>query len=144
MASPRVPFHLAIPVDDLDAARTFYVEVLGAGVGRTSARWIDFDLGGHQITAHLVDEPITTPTTNAVDKHDVPVRHFGLVLPWEEWHATADDLKARGTGFLVEPHLRFAGEVGEQATMFFTDPAGNAIELKSFRDPEQLFATDDP
>ncbi|MEO0600823.1 MAG: VOC family protein, partial [Myxococcota bacterium] len=141
--SARVPFHLAIPVDDLDAARTFYVEVLGAGVGRTDARWIDFDLAGHQVTAHLVDAEVETGPTNEVDARAVPVRHFGLVLPWEEWHARADALRARDTDFLVAPHLRFEGKVGEQATMFFRDPAGNAIELKSFRDPAQLFATDD-
>ncbi|MEM6926222.1 MAG: VOC family protein [Myxococcota bacterium] len=144
MASVRIPFHLAIPVDDLDAARTFYVEVLGARVGRTDTHWIDFDLAGHQVTAHLVDAAREPLPTNEVDAHAVPVRHFGLVLPWEEWHATAAALRARDTDFLIAPHLRFEGEVGEQATMFLRDPAGNAIELKSFRDPDQLFASDDP
>jgi len=142
MTTARVPFHLAIPVDDLDAARRFYVEVLGAGVGRTSDRWVDLDLAGHQVTAHLVDGDPRPPPHNDVDGHAIPVRHFGLVLPWDEWHATAERLRARGTAFLVEPHLRFAGEAGEQATLFLTDPAGNAIELKSFRDPGQLFATE--
>lgn len=140
--APTAPFHLAIPVDDLDAARRFYVEVLGAGVGRTDVRWIDFDLGGHQVTAHLVDRAADAAPTNPVDAHDIPVRHFGLVLPWEEWHAKAEALRQRGIAFLVEPHLRFEGQIGEQATLFLADPAGNAIELKSFRDPSRLFATE--
>lgn len=142
MASPCPRFHLAIPVDDLSAARKFYVEVLGAGVGRTDGRWIDFDFGGHQVTAHLVDDAMPAAPTNPVDHHDVPVRHFGLVLDWAAWEALAASLRDRGVPFLVEPHLRFAGEVGEQATLFVTDPAGNAIEFKAFRDPERLFATD--
>ncbi|MEN0063696.1 MAG: VOC family protein [Myxococcota bacterium] len=136
-----VPFHLAIPVDDLHAARTFYVDVLGAGVGRTNDRWIDFNIEGHQVTAHLVADMPSSIATNAVDAHDVPVRHFGLVLSWDRWQSMAQALEARGTTFLIKPHVRFAGEVGEQATLFLTDPAGNAIELKSFRDPERLFAT---
>jgi len=144
MPAERAPFHLAVPVDDLDAARRFNTEVLGARVGRTAPRWIDFDLGGHQVTAHLVDRPPGPDPTNDVDAHDVPVRHFGLVLPWEEWQATAQALRERGTRFLLEPHVRFEGEIGEQATLFLSDPAGNAIELKSFRDPAQLFATEAP
>ncbi|MEZ6003136.1 MAG: VOC family protein [Planctomycetota bacterium] len=133
------PFHLAIPVDDLDAARGFYVDVLGCGVGRSSDRWIDFDLLGHQVVVHKVDGA-GARGQNPVDGHGVPVPHFGVVLPWEEWHALAERLKARGTRFVITPMIRFAGQVGEQATMFFEDPAGNALEFKSFRDPGQLFA----
>ncbi|MBX3249617.1 MAG: VOC family protein [Myxococcales bacterium] len=133
-------FHLAFPVHDLEAARRFYTERLGCGVGRESDRWIDFDLCGHQITAHLVDAPTERAPTNAVDGEDIPVRHFGLVLPWDEWHALAARWESDGVVFLVAPQIRFAGEVGEQATLFVRDPSGNAIELKAFRDLGALFA----
>ena len=135
------PFHLAFPVHDLAAARDFYRGVLGCGEGRSSDVWIDFDLYGHQIVAHL--DPVARPagTTNAVDGHDVPVPHFGVVLEWDDWHALADRLKEAGVAFGIAPHIRFAGQVGEQATMFFRDPSGNALEFKAFRDLNQLFAT---
>jgi extradiol dioxygenase family protein len=138
------PFHLAFNVDDLGAARRFYVEVLGCGVGREDTTWIDFDLHGHQIVAHL-DPRLRlrrddTAATSAVDGDDVPVPHFGLVLEWEAWHALAARLRAAGTRFLLEPHVRFEGRPGEQATLFLADPAGNALEFKALRDPAQLFA----
>ena len=138
--SDRPPFHLAFPVRDLDATRRFYVDLLGCAVGREASRWIDFDLAGHQLSAHLRDDAPDDAPTNAVDGDDVPVRHFGLVLPWDDWHALADRLRAAEVDFLIEPHVRFQGEVGEQATLFFRDPSGNALEFKSFKDPTSLFA----
>ncbi|MGB0722906.1 MAG: VOC family protein [Gammaproteobacteria bacterium] len=137
---PLPPFHLAFPVDDLEAAEAFYVGVLGCGTGRRSDHWIDFNLHGHQVVAHLGARP--AGIHNPVDGHDVPVPHFGIVLPWAQWHTLAERLRAAGTEFVIEPYIRFEGEVGEQATMFFQDPAGNALEFKSFKDPDQLFATD--
>lgn len=135
------PFHLAFPVSDLAATRAFYTDLLGCRTGRESDRWIDFDFFGHQITAHLVEgAPESAAPTNAVDAHNVPVRHFGAILPWDQWEALADRLKAAGTAFVIEPYVRFEGEVGEQATMFFNDPSGNALEFKSFRDMAQVFA----
>jgi hypothetical protein len=133
------PFHLAFPVHDLEAARRFYGELLGCREGRSAERWVDFDFFGHQITAHLSAQSQAV-TTNAVDGDDVPVRHFGAILSWAAWEALRDRLEQRGVAFRIAPHVRFAGEVGEQATMFFDDPSGNAIELKAFRDPEQIFA----
>ena len=135
------PFHLAFPVHDLAAARAFYGGLLGCPEGRGSDHWIDFDLRGHQIVAHL--DPAARPAgvTNPVDGHDVPVPHFGVVLEWGDWHELADRLKAAGIGFGIAPYIRFKGEVGEQATMFFHDPSGNALEFKAFRDPGRLFAT---
>ena len=138
MTSP--PFHLAFPVHDLDAARAFYGELLGCPEGRSDARWIDFDFFGHQIVAHLSPEAKPRAHTNPVDGHDVPVPHFGAVLPVEEWRALADRLEAAGTAFVIAPTVRFAGEPGEQATMFFLDPSGNALEIKAMRDPAKLFA----
>jgi len=132
------PFHLAFPVDDLEAARGFYHGLLGCRVGRESSRWIDFDFFGHQITAHLSAET-TAVRRNAVDGDDVPVRHFGAVLPMAEWDALAARLRAEGMQFRIEPHVRFKGEVGEQATLFIDDPAGNALEFKAFADPARLF-----
>lgn len=135
------PFHLAFPVDDLDAARRFYGEVLGCPEGRSSDQWIDFDLFGHQIVAHRVDGPRQPRAgDNPVDGHDVPVPHFGVVLPPAQWKALAERLKARGVKFVTEPHTRFAGQPGEQSTMFLLDPAGNALEFKSFESLDQLFA----
>jgi len=136
------PFHLAFPVHDLGLARDFYVGLLGCGEGRSSDHWIDFDLRGHQIVAHLDTAMRPARISNAVDGHDVPVPHFGVVLEWDDWHALADRLKAAGVRFGIEPYVRFSGQVGEQATMFFRDPSGNALEFKAFRDPAQLFATD--
>ena len=134
------PFHLAFPVHDLDAARAFYGELLGCPEGRSDARWIDFDFFGHQIVAHLSTEAKPRAHTNPVDGHDVPVPHFGAVLPMEEWRALAERLEAAGTDFVIAPTVRFAGEPGEQATMFFLDPSGNALEIKAMRDPAKLFA----
>ena len=134
------PFHLAFPVDDLQAARAFYGGLLGCPEGRSSPDWIDFDLYGHQIVAHLSPDQAGHRATNAVDGDAVPVRHFGTILPMADWEALADKLRAAGTRFIIEPHVRFKGEVGEQATMFFLDPSGNAIEFKAFADPSRLFA----
>lgn len=140
MSMPR--FHLAFPVHDLEAARRFYTGVLGCGVGRESERWLDFDFQGHQITAHLVSDQPDRALHNPVDGRQVPARHFGLVLDWDEWHALADRLREAETDFLIEPGIRFEGKPGEQATLFITDPSGNALEFKSFKDPKQLFARD--
>lgn len=135
------PFHIAFPVDDLEAARDFYGKTLGCAEGRSSAQWIDFDLFGHQIVAHLkAPAKKEAAHSNPVDGHDVPVPHFGVVLPMDEWNALADRLRSADTKFVVEPYIRFKGEVGEQATMFFLDPAGNALEFKAFADMTQLFA----
>ncbi|HEY0264874.1 MAG TPA: VOC family protein [Granulicella sp.] len=135
------PFHIAFPVDDLAAARTFYGGLLGCPEGRSSSQWIDFDLFGHQIVAHLKPRPVEDETHhNPVDGHDVPVPHFGVVLTMEQWEQLAERLRAAGTKFVIEPYIRFKGEVGEQATMFFLDPAGNALEFKAFADMGQLFA----
>ncbi len=134
------PFHLAFPVHDLQVARQFYGGVLGCPEGRSSEAWIDFDLFGHQIVAHLAPEESGHHQTSAVDGDDVPVRHFGVVLDLDAWHKMADSLKAHGIRFIIEPHIRFKGQVGEQATMFFLDPSGNALEFKAFADPSRLFA----
>jgi len=138
--NPIPPFHLAFPVHDLAAARSFYGQVLGCGEGRSSDAWIDFDFYGHQIVAHLAPDECGYRSTSAVDGHGVPVKHFGAVLPMQDWEALAERLKAAGTTFVIEPQIRFKGQVGEQATMFFLDPSGNAIEFKAFDDPSQLFA----
>ena len=134
------PFHLAFPVSSLERARGFYGELLGCPEGRSSPEWIDFDFFGHQIVAHLSPGQAQQTATSAVDGHSVPVRHFGVVLGMDEWAALADKLRRAGTQFIIEPYVRFKGEVGEQATMFFMDPCGNAIEFKAFADPSQLFA----
>ena len=134
------PFHFAFPVRDLTSTRAFYVDLLGCAVGRESAQWIDFNFFGHQITAHLTDGEIHVESTNPVDGDDVPTRHFGVILEWEAWHILAERLKGLDTRFRIEPHIRFAGEVGEQATMFFDDPSGHALEFKSFKDPTKIFA----
>jgi extradiol dioxygenase family protein len=134
------PFHLAFPVDDLAEARAFYGGVLGCGEGRSSESWIDFDLHGHQVVAHLVPGHRGDAGTNPVDGHGVPVPHFGLVLAWDDWEALAARLRDAGHAFVIEPYLRFEGQVGEQGTFFVRDPAGNALEFKTFRDPSQLFA----
>ena len=134
------PFHLAFPVDSLAAARQFYGELLGCPEGRSSGEWIDFNFYGHQIVTHLVPKKAVDKPSNAVDGHDVPVPHFGVVLPMAQWQAAADKLTSVGTKFIIEPYIRFQGEVGEQATMFFLDPSGNALEFKSFADLDSLFA----
>lgn len=133
-------FHLAFPVDDLAAARRFYGGLLGCPEGRSSDRWIDFDFHGHQIVAHLAPAAARASASNAVDGEDVPVPHFGLVLSMAQWRALADRLEAAGTDFVIRPTVRFAGEPGEQATMFLLDPAGNALEFKAMADPAKLFA----
>jgi uncharacterized protein len=141
MPSTLAPFHLAFPVDDLAAARAFYGGLLGCPEGRSSGEWIDFDFFGHQIVAHLSPPKAGADGHhNPVDGHDVPVPHFGVVLPWDTFHTLAARLREGGVRFVIEPYIRFAGQVGEQATMFFRDPAGNALEFKSFRDIGQLFA----
>ncbi len=137
------PFHLAFPVHDLEAARSFYGGILGCSEGRSSDRWVDFDLYGHQVVAHLVkNEGLLTPHENEVDHEAVPVPHFGLVLPWEEWEAMAERLKEASVPFVIEPSVRFRDQVGEQGTLFVRDPSGNALEFKAFRDPARLFASD--
>ncbi len=134
------PFHLAFPVRDIEEARQFYVGVLGCGEGRSAPDWVDFDFYGHQVVAHLAPNECGHTQTSAVDEHQVPVRHFGAVLSIPQWEALADKLRRAGTQFIIEPYIRFKGEVGEQATMFFLDPSGNAIEFKAFRNMESLFA----
>jgi extradiol dioxygenase family protein len=134
------PFHLAFPVHDLAAARRFYGELLGCPEGRSSDQWVDFNFYGHQIVAHLAPQECGTRSTSSVDDHNVPVRHFGAVLTLAQWHDLAGKLKAAGTKFVIEPYTRFKGEPGEQATMFFLDPSGNAIEFKAFANLDSLFA----
>ncbi len=135
-----VLFHLAFPVTDLTKTRQFYVDVLGCGVGRASERWIDFDFFGHQITAHLTYDNRAL-SHNPVDGDAVPVPHFGVILDWEVWHELSQRLENLGTAFVISPRIRFQGEVGEQATMFLTDPCGNHLEFKSFKDMGRVFAT---
>ena len=136
----RPPFHLAFPVNDLAEARHFYGTVLGCPEGRSSEDWVDFDFFGHQIVAHLSPEADRAPRANRVDGDDVPVRHFGAVLSMESWESLSQRLKQAGVTFIIEPHVRFAGQPGEQATLFVLDPSGNALEFKSFRNLQQLFA----
>ncbi|PIJ60215.1 VOC family protein [Erwinia aphidicola] len=136
------PFHLAIPVYDLKTTRHFYGEVFGLSEGRSSEQWVDFDFYGHQLVIH--EHPKTASQesvhSNSVDGHDVPVPHFGIILKWDEWEALAERLKSFNTKFVIEPYIRFKGQVGEQATMFLFDPCGNALEFKAFKDMSQLFA----
>lgn len=134
------PFHLAFPVHSLSAARSFYGDLLGCPEGRSSDEWVDFNLYGHQVVAHLAPEEARRAGTNAVDGDNVPVRHFGVVLDMTQWEALAQKLKQSGQPFIIEPHVRFKGQVGEQATMFFLDPSGNALEFKAFKDMASLFA----
>lgn len=142
MTDRRPRFHLAIPVDDLAAAARFYGDVLGCPRGRSADAWIDWDLRGHQLVTHLAPAGERIAHRNPVDGDDVPVPHFGLILDRPDWDALAERLRAAGCEFVIEPHVRFAGQPGEQATMFLLDPAGNALELKSFTDDAQVFATD--
>jgi extradiol dioxygenase family protein len=134
------PFHLAIAVTDLDLACRFYVGTLGCTQGRSAERWVDFDLFGHQLSVHLRDD-VGPSISNPVDGDDVAVPHFGVILVWQDWHALAERLRAAKVQFVIAPKIRFEGQVGEQATMFLRDPAGNALEFKSFRDPSQVFAS---
>jgi len=135
------PFHLAIPVQDLEKCRTFYRDILNCEEGRSTEQWVDFNFFGHQLVIHQKEEYVPTKAvTNPVDGHDVPVPHFGVVLTWEDWHSLAERLKSVNTKFEIEPCIRFKGKVGEQATMFFKDPENNALEFKAFQDMNQLFA----
>ena len=137
----RARFHLAIPVDDIAAARRFYGGVLGLAEGRSADQWVDWDLFGHQVVTHQAGRSATGPLAgNPVDGHDVPVPHFGLILPIDDFHQLAERLRAAGVTFVIEPYLRFAGQPGEQWTMFLLDPAGNALEFKAFADEAQIFA----
>ena len=138
--APLSPFHLAFPVHDLAAARQFYGQLLGCPEGRSSDEWVDFNFYGHQIVTHLAPGETGTTSRNAVDGHGVPVRHFGIVLPMAEWEAMSARLTAMNVAFVIEPYVRFRGEPGEQATMFFLDPSGNALEIKAFGDITKLFA----
>ena len=141
MTSALRPFHLAVPVTDLDAADEFYCGILGCSKGRTASRWIDLNFFGHQVTLHLVAADDASAATNPVDGESVPARHFGIVLEMADWRSLAARLEKENSEFLISPQIRFAGEVGEQATLFLRDPSGNALEFKSFADSRQLFAT---
>lgn len=134
------PFHVAFPVNNLESTHKFYADVLGCKVGRSAERWIDFDLFSHQISAHLVDKERPAPATNHVDGKDVPVLHWGVILTMEQWENLAERLKKHGVKFIIDPYIRFKGEVGEQATMFFLDPSGNALEFKAFKNDASIFA----
>jgi len=138
--NPLSPFHIAIPVHNLNECRTFYRETLNCEEGRSSDHWVDFNFFGHQLVIHYKPKSEEKLHTNPVDGKDVPVPHYGVVLSWEVFHTFAEELKAKGISFVIEPYIRFKGLVGEQATMFFYDPAGNALEFKAFRDLGQLFA----
>ncbi|MEQ9466148.1 MAG: VOC family protein [Ekhidna sp.] len=133
------PFHLAVPVKDLNETRAFYRDIMGFEEGRSSDRWVDFNLYGHQFVIHMVDEKVELET-NPVDGHAVPVPHFGVVLYWEDWQELSEKLKAANVKFIIEPYIRFEGQVGEQATMFFLDPSGNALEFKAFKNDSEIFA----
>jgi hypothetical protein len=134
------PFHLAVPVSNLETCRTFYRDILGCEEGRSSDHWVDFNFFGHQFVIHYKPNSSDELHTNAVDGKAVPVPHFGVVLPWEEFRTFADKLKLQNIEFIIEPYIRFEGQVGEQATMFFKDPSGNALEFKAFKDTSQIFA----
>lgn len=134
------PFHLAFPVTNLNTTRSFYVDVLQCNIGRSSDKWIDFDMFGHQVVAHLVDKN-SHPTTNSVDGDEVPASHFGIILTMDQWNQLKQHLQQFDIKFIIEPKIRFKGESGEQATMFFLDPSGNALEFKAFKHDKQIFAT---
>ena len=134
------PFHLAFPVKNIESTKIFYKEVLGCEIGREDKKWVDFNFFGHQLSAHLKPEELKKTKENPVDGKSVPVRHFGVILPWEKWQLLSKKLIKINTEFIIEPYIRFEGEVGEQATMFFLDPSGNALEFKSFKDSSQVFA----
>ena len=138
--STLTPFHIAIPVHNLDECRSFYNDILNCKEGRSSDHWVDFNLFGHQLVIHYKPKSGEKLHTNSVDGKNVPVPHYGVVLEWETFHEFAEDLKSKGVKFIIEPYIRFKGQTGEQATMFFLDPAGNALEFKAFKDMNQLFA----
>jgi len=133
-------FHLAAPIRDKEETRLFYRDLLGCEVGREAESWIDFDFFGHQVSFHVKPDELNEAFSNAVDGKDVPVRHFGAILEWDSWHELADKLQTSNMAFVIDPYIRFKGETGEQATMFFLDPSGNALEFKAFKDPSQIFA----
>ena len=133
---------MAFPVRDISETKEWYSSIIGCEFGRESKRWIDINFFGHQISAHLSDSEFQCTNTNNVDGDDVPIRHFGIVLEWSEWNKLSDKLKSKGIQFVIEPHTRFSGRRGEQATMFISDPSGNVLEFKSFRYPDQLFESD--
>ena len=133
------PFHLAFPIKDIEESKKFYKNILGCKIGRESDAWVDFNFFGHQVSAHLKPEELSNAKKNKVDGKSVPVRHFGVVLDWKEWRSLSEKLQKLKIKFIINPYIRFKGEVGEQATMFFLDPSGNALEFKSFKDPKQLF-----
>ena len=135
----ETPFHLAFPVKNISSTKKFYRDVLGCKIGREDKKWVDFNFFGHQLSAHLRPDELKNTKKNAVDGKSVPVRPFGAILDWEDWHTLSAKLKKINTEFVIEPYIRFKGEVGEQATMFFLDPSGNALEFKSFKDPSQVF-----
>ena len=140
-SKPIMPFHVAFPVNDLKSSREFYGNLLGCEEGRSDTHWIDFNLYGHQLVVHYQEKSgAGVSGSNPVDDHDVPIPHFGVVLPWEKWEQLANKLKSANIKFIIEPYIRFKGEVGEQATLFFLDPAGNALEFKAFKNLDQLFA----
>ena len=134
------PFHLAFPVKNIQSTKFFYKEVLGCEIGREDKKWVDFNFFGHQLSAHLKPDELKKTKENHVDGKSVPVRHFGVILPWEKWQLLSKKLIKINTEFIIEPYVRFEGEIGEQATMFFLDPSGNALEFKSFKDSSQVFA----
>ena len=139
--SKLMPFHLAIPVDDLDKARSFYRDVMQCEEGRSDTKWVDFNFYGHQLVIHYKEKDKETAlASNPVDGHDVPIPHFGVVLSWSDWEDLSARLQEKNIQFIIEPYIRFKGEVGEQATMFFLDPCGNALEFKAFKNMENLFA----
>ena len=134
------PFHLAFPINDIEETKSFYKKHFYCEIGREDKKWVDFDFYGHQLSAHLRPEELKNTKKNSVDGKDVPVRHFGVILEWETWHQLSSKLKENDIDFIIDPYIRFKGEVGEQATMFFLDPSGNALEFKSFKDSSQVFA----
>ena len=134
------PFHLAFPINDIEETKSFYKKHFNCEIGREDKKWVDFDFYGHQLSAHLRPEELKNTKKNSVDGKDVPVRHFGVILEWETWHQLSSKLKENNIDFIIDPYIRFKGEVGEQATMFFLDPSGNALEFKSFKDSRQVFA----
>ena len=136
----ETPFHLAFPVKNISSTKKFYRDVLGCKIGREDKKWVDFNFFGHQLSAHLRPDELKNTKKNAVDGKSVPVSHFGAILDWEDWHTLSNRLKKLETEFVIEPYIRFKGEIGEQATMFFIDPSGNALEFKSFKDRSQVFA----
>ena len=137
----KTPFHLAFPVLNIQETKDFYGNVLGCEIGREDKKWVDFNFFGHQLSAHVKPDELNNTKKNEVDGKSVPVRHFGVILAWEDWNILSEKLKSIGTSFIIDPYIRFEGEVGEQGTMFFLDPSGNALEFKTFKDPSQIFAS---